>query len=256
MTRIDTLESGITKLTAKLGIAKKEYFTFTEELREGYTSIAKTYFGGGIPLEDVTIEAGRDGSTIYFKRPQQGYSYLKEIFEIRFKEDWRTGEFTEMNTSVYSTSDNSDWNLERLILVGDMCQVVLDYRDDVLGEYNMYRSKAAPKKKDLQRAVRDIEMNIESFQKQIEDFKRDDALKLLEGDGLKFNDTKLTLEVKYNRTVQGVTSAKILSKTKSGLSAAIELTRQYYNGETSREVYENVRMTNIDYLLSQYIKNN
>ena len=61
-------------------------------------------------------------------------------------------------------------------------------------------------------------------------------------------DKKGSIDLRWDWTLRGITSAKIISKTSSGKSADIEISTY---GETPR-VYEKVRMSNIDVLKWQY----
>ena len=77
----------------------------------------------------------------------------------------------------------------------------------------------------------------------------DKAKDLLNAEGLVFDkEKKGTIDIKWDWTLRGITSAKILSKTASGKSADIEISTY---GETPR-VYEKVRTSNIEALLWQY----
>ena len=61
-------------------------------------------------------------------------------------------------------------------------------------------------------------------------------------------DKKGSIDLRWDWTLRGITSAKILSKTASGKSADIEIGQW---GEAPKK-YEKVRMSNIDVLLWQY----
>ena len=60
----------------------------------------------------------------------------REIMTVYFREDWETKEFTELNTSVYSSSEDSQWELERLTTVGAVANVLLSHYDDILAALN------------------------------------------------------------------------------------------------------------------------
>ena len=67
--------------------------------------------------------------------------------------------------------------------------------------------------------------------------------------GLKFDGQKKgSMDLRWDWTLRGISSAKIISKTASGKSADVEIATY---GETPR-VYEKVRMTNVENLLWQY----
>ena len=56
------------------------------------------------------------------------------------------------------------------------------------------------------------------------------------------------MDLRWDWTLRGISSAKIINKTVSGKSADVEISTY---GETPR-VYEKVRMSNVENLLWQY----
>ena len=258
MTRIEIIEESIVKQRELLTAAKKEYYDFKSKVKESYIDIAKHYFDPQIVasgLEDCYIDTCNeygDGTRIEFKRPSDGRKYDKVILEVGLNEDWNTQLFDEINTSVYSTNDNSDYELERLILVGEVSKVILDFKDDIIAQYNDVKLAHKDVLKSLSKKVREYEQYILSLQKEIKTNKFDAAKLLLEATGLEF-DKEANMDVKFNQNRNGIISAKIISKTKSAKTAAISLTRKYYNGEVTTQIFDSVRMINVDYLVRQYI---
>ena len=171
------------------------------------------------------------------------------MITLRFRDDWKTGEFTNIETSMYSTSDNSQWELERLFTAGEVAKVLLDHGDDIVAKFNSYKDSFA----DKYRAARDAKWSVEADINKLKDEKNDTYLgiakNLLEGKGLTFEgDRKASIDLRWDWSIRGITSAKIISKTASGKSANIEIST---HGQEPR-VYDKVRMSNIDTLLWQY----
>jgi len=184
MTRIEIIEESIVKQRELLTAAKKEYYDFKSKVKESYIDIAKHYFDPQIVasgIEDCYIDTCKeygDGTHIEFKRPSDGRKYDKVILEVGLNEDWNTQIFDEINTSVYSTNDNSDYELERLILVGEVSKVILDFKDDIIAQYNDVKLAHKDVLKSLSKKVREYEQYILSLQKEIKTIKFD-AAKLL-----------------------------------------------------------------------------
>jgi len=258
MTRIEIIEESIVKQSELLTAAKKEYYDFKSKVKDSYIDIAKHYFNPQIVasgIEDCYIDPLKqygDGTCIYFKRPYNIGVNDKEILEVRLEEDWNTQLFHDINTSVYSTNDNSNFELERLILVGEVSKVILDFKDDIIAQYNEVKAAHKGVLRSLSKKVREYEQYIASLEKEIKTIKFDAAKLLLESTGLKFN-KGANMDIKFNLHVGDILSAKLISKTKSAKSAAISLTRKYYSGEKFTQTFNSVRMSNVDYLVNQYI---
>jgi hypothetical protein len=80
----------------------------------------------------------------------------------------------------------------------------------------------------------------------------DIAREKLNGEGLVFKgDKKGSIDLRWDFSIRGITSARILSKTASGKSAEIEIS----TWDNEPRTYNKVRMSNIDSLLWQYRDN-
>ena len=248
MTKTEILDQIIEKKSQELKEFTKTYVE-VEKKRDGmYFEIIKEYFGGEFTLDDVYFHHDY-GTNFVVKRPHKEYNYDKEMITLRFRDDWKTGEFTDIETSMYSTNDNSQWELERLFTAGEVAKVLLDHGDDILAKFNTQKDSFAEEYKDARNAKWKCEGEIQKLKDEKNDTYLSEAETLLEGEGLTFEGKqKGSIDLRWDWTLRGITSAKILSKTSSGKSADIEISTY---GETPR-VYEKVRMSNIDVLKWQY----
>ena len=248
MTKAQIIDQIIEKKNEELTTLNKAYKAVESKRDEKYFEIIKEYFGGEFTLDDVYFHHNY-GTTFVAKRPHDQYDYDKELITLRFKDDWSTNEFINIETGMYSTNDNSQWELERLVTAGEVAKVLLDHGDDILAKFNDCREKMAKEYKIASDAKWTCESNIQKLKEEKNKTFLDIAESLLNGEGLTFNgDKKGTIDIKWDFTIRGITSAKILSKTISGKSADIEISQ---HGEEPRK-YEKVRMSNIDSLLHQY----
>ena len=248
MTKAQIIDQIIEKKNEELKELTKTYVEVEKKRDAMYFEIIQEYFGGEFTLDDVYFHHDY-GTTFVVKRPHKEYNYDKEMITLRFKDDWRTEEFTDIETSMYSTNDNSQWELERLVTAGEVAKVLLDHGDDIIAKFNSYKELFSEEYGAAQKAKWSCEADISKLKDEKNQSFLDIAKSLLEGDGLVFTkEKKGTIDIKWDWTLRGVTSAKILSKTTSGKSADIEIS-QY--GEAPR-LYEKVRMSNIDVLLWQY----
>jgi hypothetical protein len=248
MTKAQIIDQIIEKKKEELKELTKTYVEVEKKRDSQYFEIIQEYFGGEFTLDDVYFHHDY-GTTFVVKRPHNQYDYDKEMITLRFRDDWKTGEFTEVETSMYSTNDNSQWELERLYTAGEVAKVLLDHGDDIIAKFNSYKDSFA----DEFKAARDAKWSCEADVQKLKDEKNqtflDKAETLLNGEGLVFDkEKKGSIDLRWDWTLRGITSAKILSKTASGKSADIEISTY---GEEPR-VYEKVRMSNIDVLKWQY----
>lgn len=248
MTKAQILDQIIEKKQEELAELTKAYNSVDKKRDAKYFKVIQKYFGGEFTLDDVYFKHNY-GTQFELKRPHDQYDYDKELISLRFKEDWKSGEFTDIDTSMYSTNDNSQWELERLFTAGEVAKVLLDFGDDIIAEFNSIKDKMSDEYSKARNAKWTCEGDIQKLKDEKNQTYLNKAESLLNGEGLVFDgDKKGTIDLRWDWTLRGITSAKIVSKTASGKSADIEIS-QY--GEEPRK-YEKVRMSNIDALKWQY----
>ena len=248
MTKAQILDQIIEKKQEELAELTKAYNSVDKKRDAKYFKVIQKYFGGEFTLDDVYFKHNY-GTQFELKRPHDQYDYDKELISIRFKEDWKSGEFTDIDTSMYSTNDNSQWELERLFTAGEVAKVLLDFGDEIIAEFNSIKDKMSEEYSKARNAKWTCEGDIQKLKDEKNQTFLNKAESLLNGEGLVFDgDKKGTIDLRWDWTLRGITSAKIISKTASGKSADIEIS-QY--GEQPRK-YEKVRMSNIDALKWQY----
>ena len=252
MTKIEIINEIIVKKQEELKKVNVTKQKLEDTRTDAMFGVMQKYFGGEFTLHDVYITKptyGYSGGSYEIKRPNKDYNYDKELMTIRFHEDWKTGEMDKIETSLYSTSDNSQWELERIFTNGEVAKVLLDHGDDILAEMNVVR---LTNKKEIDAArteIYKIEVSITNLKSEINTIYLDEATEKLEGEGLVFGEGKKgAIDIKWDWTIRSINSAKILSKTASGKSCNIEI--QAYDYEPV--VYEKVRMSNVEALLWQY----
>jgi hypothetical protein len=155
-----------------------------------------------------------------------------------------------MKISTYSTSAGGTWELERFAVLGKVASVIQDFQDDIIAEMDSSTDSYKDEYDTKYKEVRTLEADIQKLKDEKNNSYLDTAKKLLESkEGLKFDGQKKgSMDLRWDWTLRGISSAKILSKTASGKSADVEIST---HGETPR-VFEKVRMTNVENLLWQY----
>ena len=255
MTKIEIINEIIVKKQEELKELKATGKKLEDTRIDAMFSVIEKYLGGEFTLDDVYISKpsyGYSGGTYEVKRPNKDSKYDKEIMTIRFHEDWKTNELDGIETSIYSTSDNSQWELERIFTNGEVAKVLLDHGDDLLAEMNVVRLTKSEEISDARTDIYKVESSITNLKNEINTIEIDEATELLEGKGLVFEEGKKgSMDIKWDWTLRGINSAKIISKTASGKSCNIEIQAYDYDPV----VYEKVRMSNVDSLIWQYRDN-
>lgn len=219
--------------------------------------------------KDVTLKVSA-GSGIEFHRFITSSGYNREIFKINLYEDYRTNKVKEVGISFYSSSDASKESLERLVIVGQISDYLLQTEGKKLQEIwnkigKEYSDKSTPiytekyklekEKKEIEQAIKEKEQNA-----YIAKVKTDGVQFDLDGENKR---NFPSLETKYNESISWVKSLKILRE--SGKSVDIEITRLYnkWNGEDydlvelDKEVIKRVKLENVMYFLrssKEYVK--
>lgn len=240
----------------KLHFAREQHQQFLDEVAEPKFKEALINFFNGFSSEDVTIKVSSSGRSISFLRPEANSSYDKELMTLYVREDWKTGELEKIDTSVYSTSDNSLFELERLQLVGEVASILIDFEDDILASLNQCRESLLDEKKALRAARSVLEQEINSLEEKLNQIFLDKAEEELNSEeGMVFSkEGRGRIDVAWDYEVSHIKRARILSKTTSGKSATLELTTGNWNpeGQDIVRTFKNVRMTNVNDLLYQF----
>ena len=252
MTKIDIITKIIETKNNELEVAYEAIKTRNETVvNPGYKAIVDKYFND-FSNEEIYTKVSNNGELVTFLRPHVDYNYPKDLMDLRLRTDWKTGEITDVHTSVYSTSDNSIWELERLQLIGQMASVLIDYKDDFMAEMMSFKEACREECKAVRKVGYDIEKDIRECNKEIDRMHTEAAEKLLNGKGLEFGTKLASVDVSWNNNVRRVSKARIVGKTPSGKSADLEVTTSYGDNQENVYLFKKVRMSNLNTLVSQY----
>lgn len=286
----ETLKAKENKLQAKLDKLDKKDRVVRDAKTKALNDTLRSYFEGTEGIETNLIDLKY--STSYgcsMEITAQGTSYEKEVWNedkkdyetktlyrrneictVHVKEfskwdnDKDTGDhFIDLGVSTYSSSDKySDFNLERMLVTGQVGMTIKDFKDDILADMNkVYEkhtkltSKAWEKVAEVKKQINDIEDQRSKFKEDIfiEDLKN--GIKLL-------GDKKAYIQERYDYGTGSIIAAKITRMSYSGKSADLEVqvSGRRWNQET--EAYEDtvwsknlekVRVSNLkDSFLSGY----
>jgi hypothetical protein len=263
MTRITILEQKLVQLQEKrnqAGIVCRDL----EEARIDIISRMIHEYFEEVLEEGDTIKVSSD--RVEFTRPQEGYKYNKELLTLYFNsKDWRDEEADRIETSFYSTSENSEYELRRMVLIGKVGQIVLDFKDDILGKFNQIKADTKEELSKARKVEWGIEKEIREVNNQIDKIKKENLFSKLEKEGIEFElpeDKSVNelpnIDVKFNRIIYNIKGLQIVGKTASGKSADLRLKvmsniwnpdTKSYNEKEDIKVVEKVRMDNIERFL-------
>jgi len=262
MNKIELIKQFIEKKQKSLDALVKKEGDVLEKKNDAKAHLMMEYFGDSQEEED-TIEIS--GSYIYFKRPHKDYSYNKEVLTLNIRaKSWRDDEADSIETSYYSTSENSEFELRRMILLGKVGQVILDYKDDIIAGYNKIRADFKEQLSDLKTKRYKLANEISACKSEIEDIENNELFSRLDKDGLEFkvdedNLYRLpSLDIRFNYEVRGIKKIKVTGSTKSGKSVDLEIVqvhKQYCSDRNKyilKEItntYEKVRKDKVDTLV-------
>ncbi len=227
------------------------------------------YFGEVLTESGDEISVSRD--RVEFRRidPTSTSKWKKDILTLYFKsKDWRSSEISEIDTSFYSTSDNSLFELQRMVLLGKVGEILIDHSDDIIAGHNKIISDFAVTLREAEKANQELELELRAFGKEIEDIEEKIVQKKIATGVIKFrmrDDNPRTLpnlDIRWDWDLTNIEKIEILSKTASGLSANIKVKRcfkQYdYDNkdqETTKLIYQEdtfdkVRMSKINHMIN------
>jgi len=263
MTKIEIIQQVIEKKQkAKDTVREKEEVVKSQKI-EALKKVMDQYFG------DCLEEGGAihvSGDYVYFKRSHPDHSYLKDVLTLEMRaKSWRDEEADSIRTSFYSTNENSDFELNRMVLLGNVAQVLLDFEDDIIAEYNSIVNKYKGKISKLSGEAFKLSKEIDEHCREIRSIGRAKLYAKVRTEGLVFSHEEdsirglPSLDIRFNHKIRYVKSIKIIGETKSGKSVDIEVEtlRSQYDYETGKETiisngyrtYQKVRYDKVQSLI-------
>jgi hypothetical protein len=154
--------------------------------------------------------------------------------------------FRGCELSYYTTSSNSDWELERLTNLGRVAQVLKDFKDEVVNQANelakIYNAEMEIEKFYERESL--VEKQISEIRSQIKAFEKERIVFDLKNEGITF-DVGCNIQLKWNYAPR-IVSLKLIDFSKSGKKATAIF--EWERGRESRE--ENV---NVDSIIDQVL---
>jgi hypothetical protein len=249
MKNIETLNQEIETLQNQKQSISSQRYACRERFEKALTRGFSRYFRG-IVSEDIRIECTQTG--IYFKKMNEEGSYEKELFSIYLRETYFSTEkreqmFRDCELSYYTTSTNSNWELERLTNLGRVAQVLKDSKDEIVNQANelgeIYDAEFEMEKFYERESL--VEKQISELKNEIRTIKKEEKKQALFSEGLTF-EKAVYIQLKSNFTAR-VKNIKLIDVAKSGLTATAVFEYEFHN-QVSRE-----ERVSIEKIVSQVI---
>ena len=209
---------------------------------------AMEYFFPELLNDDTHLEVS--DSYIYFKKKREDYNYPKEVLSLSLRgKSWRDDNIETIETGFYSTNENSFFELERMVLIGSVGKILLDYSDDIIANWNCVVLKYKDLLSNARKKVWDKEKEISELDSQVTELKKAALKDKLMSDGIEFTEG-ITLGARWNWDIRNVRGIKITRVTPSGKSYDLELKveRSKWDMRKKDYVYE------IEYLEAKAVK--
>ena len=250
--KIAMIDDTIKDWSSQRSLRAEEYREVKEAKKLDYLDVWLEYMTLDFPFEKTYIKVYSESHYLEIYRDSEG-SNKRELMTIYFREDWETKEYTALETSVYSSSSNDQWELERLITVGAVAKVLLDHGDDILAALNTVRKNWKEKYDNAFKALCTADSMINKWNEEKNKVYLDHVKELLMTEGLTFKDKLGSFELRYDEDVNAIKSIKVTDVSASGKTCTVEVEQYWlYYEEIGKRTFEKVRMSKLESLYWQY----
>lgn len=246
--KIASIDKMIEEWQRQRAMSARRFEEIKEARLDEYSRVWMDYLADDFPFEDTFMGVSSERVEIYRESENR-----KELMTVYFREDWKTKEFTKLHTSVYSSSEDSQWELERLTTVGAVANVLLNHYDDILAALNTIRSEWSERFNNAFDGVRKAENMIANWQHEKNKLYLNHAEDLLMTEGLTFIDKLGSFELRWDQDVNNIKTIKVIDTTPSGKTATIEVEQYWsFSDHLERRTFEKVRVSKLKNLYWQY----
>lgn len=129
-------------------------------------------------IEDVKIRL--DSRSFVFSRFHPEYDYEKELCTIYMDTQWlgkNEKHWRDVYLSYYTIQGNNEWELNRVITLGQIAQVLKNNKEDILNSINDIYDSYKPQMSKLDGEIIDIEKQIRTIEEQEQKDKFESKLK-------------------------------------------------------------------------------
>ena len=185
------------------------------------------------------------GATFNFKTLEGNSDY----FTMYVRDNWKTDKLESIETSFYSTTTDSEAELDRMINLGIIAKLIRKNRENILYILNNNREYYKKLTSEVYKEKTSFVNELKELRTELEELKTNEKLELAQTSGIVFETAK-RLQVKVDLDIWDATGFKILSMTPTGKSATIEVSYKGFDNDAKTTTVKNVRMN----YLNRYLK--
>ena len=227
---LELLIAGVRKENSELEISNA---LKVKEVLEGYFN----------PFKEFDIQVNR-GSAYFHRKDEDGRS--RELFSLSFYERYK--EDPKLELSYYTTSTQSEFELNRLISLGAVAVIVKRSGESILKDITDVKNQDLERSNQLYSIVSGYEKEVAEYKRRLL-FRRKLEIELLIREGIVF-DQHVYIEFKRNYSMKIITM-KMIDVSKSGKTCTMIYTTR--DGFSTRE--ENCNVENILNQVVYFYKN-
>ena len=227
----------ITELETLINKVQDERFQLQLAQNDEIADVLNSHFNY---FKELTIKVSN--SSAYFYMFDEDLKREKEILSLYFYERYNNP--TKLELSYYSSSSNSDFELDRLIKLGSFAKVIKDDKERILNEIVAVQSKYKNRSNELYAIQDGYNKQKRAYQEANDQARKAEIELALKGEGVKFS-KKLCIDFKYNYSAN-IQALKLSNISKSGKTADVAF--NYNEGDQFRYVVNNC---NVEKIISQ-----
>ena len=247
MTLIEKLQNQVENLKSQVLNINKERYEIEKEMETKLNDYFSGYFSKDID-KDIIVKTNSGG--VYFKMVDKDTNYLKDIFNINFKENYSLKrdepKYKDIYLNYYTTWADNEFEYKRLENLGKVALIMREMKDQILLSINniskFYDNKVWEGK--YYERVNELETQIKGINSEIKNIQKEENKNKLFNEGLTF-ESGLYVRLKGNFEPR-ISYLKLINVSKSGKKADAEYSS--FNGNTFIE--EGV---NVERIISQVI---
>lgn len=224
---IDNIETQISEIDKD---CKDQYL---KTINDVFKSVPNTKIVGGY------------GATFNFKTLEGKNDY----FTLYIRDNWETDRFESIETSFYSTTIDSENELDRMINLGIIAKLIRENRKNILHISNNNRDNFRNQTTSLYKERNELGIELRELESEFRDIEKDMMLEKAKSEGITFERPK-NLQVKVDHSIWSCLGFKILSMTPTGKSATIDVSYKGFDDEVLSYTVKNVRMN----FLNKYLR--
>ena len=224
---IDNIETQIGEINEE---CKNQYL---KNINDVFKSVPNTKIVGGY------------GATFNFKTLEGNYDY----FTLYVRDNWETDKLESVETSFYSTTTDSEEELDRMINLGIIAKLIRENRENILNTLNHIRENFRNQTSVLYKEKNSLVTELRELESEFRNIEKDMMLEKAKSEGITFDSPKV-LQVKVDHSIWSCLGFKILSMTPTGKSATIDVSYKGFDGEVNSYTVKNVRMN----FLNKYLR--